>query len=455
MPNEHADQNRAGTVLARKRLPSTVRIFLVFALFFVAAFIAADTTGHNLAGSDPDAALLLAPWEPVALDERAQRQLSSPGGELEPVEDLARRALVVDPLDSRALSLLGMVAERKGDLVRAETLISLSAARTWRNPEAHVWLFGQAIRRGKFEDALVHADGLLRLYPGSSPTAFSISATTFPILALFGLDPGGLAALEGALAAHPPWRHEFLSRVVVNGANDRLMTQLYRSLTRSNQPPTASEMKPYLERLIQAGRFDEAYQEWRTTNSQAETPAPYPYNGNFEAPFDGSPFNWVFDFVSGAEIQITEAPDGEKSRALRVEFSGARASLGRVGQLLMLTPGNYRLELGEKASSLRTERGLVWQISCAESRSVLAETSPLTGTVPWTHLKVKFTVPASDCQAQWLKLIIPARTASESEIEGEAWFKDFRITAEALTQSPKERDQNRNEEPGVLSDKKL
>src|SRR5262245_33453287 len=434
MPNEGADQNQAGAVPSRKRLPRTLRILLLFALFLVAAFIAADTTGHNLARSDPDAALLLAPWEPVALDERAQRQFSSPGGELEPVEDLARRALVVDPLDSRALSLLGMVAERKGDLVRAETLISLSAARTWRNPEAHVWLFGQAIRRGKFEEALVHADGLLRLYPGSSPTAFSISATTFPILALFGLDPRGLAALEGALAANPPWRREFLSRVVVNGANDRLMTRLYRSLSRSNQPPTAGEMKPYLERLIQAGRFDEAYQEWRTTNSLAETPAQYPFNGNFEGPFDGSPFNWVFDFVSGAEIQITKAPDGEKSRALRVEFSGARANIGRVGQLLMLTPGNYRLELAEKASSLRTERGLVWQIACAESRSVLAETNPLMGTMPWTQLKVKFTVPASDCQAQWLKLIIPARTASESEIEGEAWFKGFRVTAEALTQ---------------------
>jgi hypothetical protein len=37
--------------------------------------------------------------------------------------------------------------------------------------------------------------------------------------------------------------------------------------------------------------------------------------------------------------------------------------------------GNYRLELAEKASGLRTERGLVWQISCAESRSVLAETN--------------------------------------------------------------------------------
>jgi hypothetical protein len=431
MASEEARQSRARAAPARKRLPTALGILLLFTLFLVAAFIAADTTGHNLANSDPEGALLLAPWEPVALDELAQRKLGSLSGELKPVEDLARRALLFDPLDSRALSLLGMVAERNGDLVRAETLMSLSAARSWRNPEPHVWLFAQAIRRGKFEEALVHADGLLRLYPGSSPTSFSISATTFPILALFGLDPRGLAALEGALATNPPWRREFLSRVVVSGANDRLMTQLYRSLIRSSQPPTAAEMKPYLDRLIQAGRFDEAYQEWRATRSQAETPARYPYNGDFEVSLDGAAFNWVFDFVSGAEIQITAAPDREKGRALRVEFSGARASLGRVGQLLMLAPGNYRLELAEKASRLRTERGLIWQISCAESRSVLAATNPLMGTVPWTDLKVTFSVPASDCQAQWLKLIIPARTASESAIEGEAWFKSFRITAEA------------------------
>ena len=40
---------------------------------------------------------------------------------------------------------------------------------------------------------------------------------------------------------------------VVNGANDRLMTQLYQSLIRSSQPPTALEMKPYLDRLILDG----------------------------------------------------------------------------------------------------------------------------------------------------------------------------------------------------------
>ena len=209
------------------------------------------------------------------------------------------------------------------------------------------------------------------------------------------------------------------------------MTQLYQSLIRSGQPPTALEMKPYLDRLILVGRFEEAYRDWRATSSPVETLTRYPYNGNFEAPLDGLPFNWVFGDVSGAEIQITAAPNRGNSHALRVQFSGARADLNRVGQLLMLAPGSYRLELAVKASDLRTERGLVWQISCAKSGMTLAETNRVTGTAPWTDLEVRFSVPSSDCHAQWLKLIIPARTASETEIEGDVWFQNFRVAAEA------------------------
>jgi hypothetical protein len=410
---------------SRRWLATTVGVLAFLALALVAVFIVADTAGHNLAISDPDRALLVAPWERVALDELAERQLTNSSGELSSVEDLARRALLSDPLDSRALSLLGLVAERKGDLARAEALMSLAAARSWRNPVPHVWLFAQAIRRGKFDEALAQSDGLLRVYP-------QYEATMFPVLTVFGTDPGALTALEEALAANPPWRRSFLASSIVTGANDRLMTRLYQSLIHSRQSPTADEMKPYLDRLILVGRFEEAYQDWRATSSPAETPVRYPYNGNFEVPLDGLPFNWVFDVISGAEIQVTEAPDRGNSHALRVQFSGARARFGRVGQLLMLAPGSYDLELAVKSSSLRTERGPVWQISCAESRVLLAETKPVTGTTSWTDLKIKFTVPSSGCNAQWLQLIIPARTASESEIEGEVWFQNFRVTPEAL-----------------------
>src|SRR5262245_52297942 len=112
----------------------TVRVLAFFALAVVVVFIVADTAGHKLAISDPEGALLVAPWGSVASDELAERQLTNSSGELSSVEDLARRALLFDPLDSRAISLLGLVAERKGDLARAEALMSLAAARSWRNP---------------------------------------------------------------------------------------------------------------------------------------------------------------------------------------------------------------------------------------------------------------------------------------------------------------------------------
>ena len=360
-------RNHDGVTRSRNWLATTVRVLALFALVFVAGYIVVDTAGQRLAVSDPERALAVRPSEPIALDELAQRQLASTSGELSSVENLARRALLSDPLNSRALSSLASVAERNGDLARAEALMALSAARSWRNPAPHVWLFAQAIRRGKFEEALVQADGLLRVQH------WKFQELIFPVLTLFGLYPGGVEALEGSLAANPPWRRAFLSQVV-NGANERLMTQLYRFLIGSGQPPTALEMKPYLDRLILLGRFEEAYQDWRATSSQGEMLTRYPYNGNFEAPLDGLPFNWVFADAGGAEIQITEAADRGNSHALRVQFSGARAHLGRVGQLLMLTPGDYRLELAVKASDLRTERGLVWQISCAKSGMVLAET---------------------------------------------------------------------------------
>src|SRR5207247_8093242 len=156
------DNRNESAARSRKWPATTVGVAAFFVLAVVAVFVVADTAGHNLAVSDPDGGLQLAPWEPIALNELAERQLTSTSGETSSVENLARRALLSDPLDSRALSLLGSVTERNGDLDRAEALMSLSAARSWRNFGPHVWLFAQAIRRGKFEEALAQADGLLR-----------------------------------------------------------------------------------------------------------------------------------------------------------------------------------------------------------------------------------------------------------------------------------------------------
>src|SRR5262245_9007632 len=83
----------------RKWLATTSGVLAFFVLALVAVFIVADTAGHNLAIFDPEGGLLAAPWEPVALDELAERQLTNSSGELSSVEDLAQQALLSDPLD--------------------------------------------------------------------------------------------------------------------------------------------------------------------------------------------------------------------------------------------------------------------------------------------------------------------------------------------------------------------
>src|SRR5262245_35807691 len=102
--NGQARLNRDRVARPRNCLATTIRVLAVFALILIAVHIVADTTGQRLAVSDPEGALVVARWEPTALDELAQRQLTSTSGELSSVENLARRALLSDPLDSRALS---------------------------------------------------------------------------------------------------------------------------------------------------------------------------------------------------------------------------------------------------------------------------------------------------------------------------------------------------------------
>ena len=101
----HDGVTRAGNWVTR-----TVRVLGLLALVFVAGYIVVDTTGQRLAVSDPKLALAVTPSEPIALAELAQRQLASTSGDLSSIEDLARRALLSDPLNSSALSSLGSVA---------------------------------------------------------------------------------------------------------------------------------------------------------------------------------------------------------------------------------------------------------------------------------------------------------------------------------------------------------
>jgi tetratricopeptide (TPR) repeat protein len=406
------------------RLGMIVSVLLV--LTWIGWSIVAQTAALSLAESHPDVALDFVADQHVALNELAEKELLEPDGKLDSAREWAQRTLRSNPLNARALSLLGLIAERKGDQKAADALMRIAAARTWRIQTTDEWLLDRLSLRGDYADALPYADAILRV----GMEDFHVEL--FPVLASFTVDPRAFEALTAFLATSPPWRAWFLSELSRRLANQTRLVQLYAALSKTGNPPTNDELQPYLDRLIKDENFDLAYQTWRATlpPPQQASIKTYPFNRDFEFPVDNLPFNWNLENVPGADIQVVPSVDGDKKGALLVEFSGARVRSLKVGQLIMLPAGDYRFSGSVKTAELRTARGLWWHIVCATAAAnTLANTELVSGTMPWTDFTVIFQVPAEDCTAQWLQLELPARIESESRIEGQVWYRNLHISS--------------------------
>jgi hypothetical protein len=409
------------------RLGIVVCLLLLFS--WVGWRIIAQTAALSAVQSDPDTALNLVADQPVALIRRAQQELIEADGNLESAQEFAQRALRASPLTARAFTLLGLIAERKGDQKSAEALMRMAAARTWRDQPTDEWLLNNEARRADYAHAVPYADALLRISHNFQPELF-------PVLASFTVDPRAVEALTAFLATAPPWRTWFLSELSGRLANKSRLVQLYAALNDSENPPTKNELRPYLARLIKDENFELAHQTWHATLPQPQQQADetHPFNRDFEFPVDGLPFNWTLEAVPGADIQVVSTVDGGKKRALLVEFYGTHVRFANVKQLLLLPAGYYSFSGRLKTAELRTVRGLWWRIFCANaSANTLANTELVSGTMPWTDFTVKFQVPATDCGAQWLQLELPARIEPERTIEGQVWYQDLRITPSSGT----------------------
>ena len=404
------------------RLGIVVCVFLV--CLWIGWWIVAQTAALSLARSHPDEALGFVADQSVALIQRAQQEMAEPDGNFDSAQELAQRALRSSPLNARAFTVLGLIAERNGDQKNADALMRIAVARTWRDRTTDAWMLNREAGRGDYAHALPYADAMLRM-------DWQFQPELFPVLASFTVDPRAFEALTTFLATAPPWRSWFLSELSGRLANRTRLVQLYAALNDSENPPTKNELRPYLIRLIQDENFELAYQIWQATlPPQQRGSEIYPFNRDFEFPVDGLPFNWSLEAVPGADVQVVSTTvDGGKKRALLVEFLGARVHFANVKQLMLLPTGEYSLSGRVKTAELRTVRGLWWRIFCANaSTSTLAHTELVSGTMPWTDFTVKFQVP-TNCAAQWLQLELPVEP--ELRIEGDVWYQDLRVTPAA------------------------
>jgi hypothetical protein len=407
-----------------------IRFGIVAIGLWLAWAIIANTASDSLVEMDPQGAL---EWRQNAnaviriADNMLQRDgAASSQGEL---RDLAERALRATPLEARALRLLGSAAEIGGDITGAERFMDLAAARSHRDPIVQTWLFYRLSREGRFAEALGYADALLRTRPNRRDLIG-------PTLIAYAADAGAVPSLTVRLAANPPWREWYLAEIGREVRDPGIAYALFDALKGSGAPPTSAELRPDLDALIAAGLFEQAYLTW-IHHLPADRPRlAFVYNGDFERPVTGLPFDWSIGTIAGASTRLISPGFGDNGSAVEVAFSGRRVPYRQLRKLMMLPPGRFRLALEARAEGLQNERGMVWRVECAEAGGQhLASTPPIAGSFPWRLISTEFEVPNESCRAQWLTLVVDARAALEEQISGKVAFDNIDVQRAAAAPS--------------------
>lgn len=343
------------------------------------------------------------------------------------IGDLVTRALATDPLNARAIRILGQLALGDNDEAAAGRLMQAAARRSLRESVAVYWLMQRSYQRGDSAETLAHADALMRTRPGTIPIVA-------PYVAALAEADGSRDAVVALLTRNPPWRPGLLNQYLVSVRDGRTPLRVLVGLKTSPHPPTAAELRAYLDFLIGHNLYDLAYYAWlQFLPPEQLASAGLLFNGSFEQPFSGQPFDWLITKGAGFTADRIRRTDKAGEQALAIDFGQGRVGFQPMTQMTLLAPGTYTLMLQYKGH-LVGRRGLLWRISCAASGEVLGESPMLLGPEPrWKEMRVPFSVPAADCRAQKVLLVHDARSASEQMVTGSMMFDELTITRDKLT----------------------
>ena len=331
-------------------------------------------------------------------------------------------AVTNEPLNPRALRLLGQLADTSQDDASALKFMTAAAHISQHENVALYWLMRKSAAAGDYKTAINYADSLLRTNPG-------LARIVVPVLAHFAGDKASIDSLKAVLDGDPPWRGLFFALLPESVTDARTPLNLLLALKSSPNPPTADDINRYLHLLVAHKFYDLAYYTWLQFLPLDELRnAGLLFNGSFDMAPSGAPFDWTITEGSGVTVDIVPT-DKTGERALMVDFLYGRVDYHSVFELVMLPPGSYQLT-GQYNGKIIGPRGLKWRIVCANAtRTRLGESLMIIGvTSGWKKVNFNFTVPAADCRAQYVELDLDARMASEQLVSGSMLFNDLDIS---------------------------
>lgn len=390
--------------MSRFPLPAPLRLAAIAAFLVAGGFAAAGAVVGATRVAAPQVALAIDPGDARATIMRAAAKITDEASLRRLAPALAadaRRALRREPLQARALVLLGAVRQATGDKAGAAGLLRLSTRVTRREELAQLLLVESDIARRDVKGALRHYDTAMR-------TSEDADALLFPVLSRALADPGIRDAFVPYVRGNAAWLARFMdASLSYPGTAVQWADVIRRAGGLPGSPGYRDLERQTMFLLAREGRFAALRQLY------LNLPGAKPGALREVALRPGASRFGVIDWQLTNDTQIQTAIYGEPGQAggalqilstRKLPTTGAR-------KLLMLAPGRWRLSGQAAAEGL----ALDLRLTCAsEGKGFVAQTVRI---VPGpARFAVPFTVPAQGCSAQFVDFV--SRSTGEDGVEG-------------------------------------
>lgn len=307
-------------------------------------------------------------------------------------EESARAALESvrrAPLADEPFLLAAVNALAAGRNAEGERLLVEARRRNPRLRLARLLLLDRYLREHRVNEAVGEMKALGSLIGGAS-------SVLTPALAKMAQDPSTAPQMLPLLRAQPALQESVLETLVTSGADEATILNVAGPAVRSRgDAPWKSQL---LAGLVARHEIGKAWSLWQGFTGTASGSSD---KGLYDAGFAGlpgpPPFNW--DLAKGGAGVAERTPN----RTLQVEYYG-RDNASLAGQLMILRPGRYRLSFRASGDASGEGSRLVWTVACDAGGAPLLQI-PITRTASSPKaFNGLFTVPASGCPAQWLRL---------------------------------------------------
>jgi hypothetical protein len=290
-----------------------------------------------------------------------------------------------------------------------------------------------ALRAGHPDEALAGFRRLLELDPAYGPGTFRLCLRVFN-------DPERIFGAVLPSGGDPRLRLAYVEFLGQNGQIDLAHDFWTRAVRNASSFPLAMA-DPYLERLLELERGEEAQGVWRDLQRLGVVPGPptaqddhgsrsnLVFNGDFEQTPLGTGLDWRAPKTPYVQVDFTDPRAYHGTRCLRLDFTVSRNDEAMPAyQFVPVSPKRaYRLTAYVRSDGITSDSGPRLRVRDPACPSCLDKLSDGTaGTTPWHPVTLAFSA-GPRTELVHLSVLRLRSRAFPTEITGSFWLDDVRL----------------------------